>query len=68
MNRADQGMERSQSGSIYNASVVSDGRRDSAEEMRQEMLKQEKEGLGGALENVRACCDGKSFTEWDEGC
>jgi hypothetical protein len=44
-------------GSIYDASVISDGGRDSAEELRQEMLKQEREA--NRLENVRACCDGK---------
>ncbi|RVX68143.1 hypothetical protein B0A52_08284 [Exophiala mesophila] len=52
------GRAASDTGSIYDASVVSDGRRDSAEEMRQEMLRQEQIGFGG-LENVRACCDGK---------
>jgi hypothetical protein len=46
--------------SIYDASVVSDGRKDSAEELRREMLRQEQIGFGG-LENVRACCDGKSI-------
>ncbi|KAK6365189.1 hypothetical protein LTS17_011421 [Exophiala oligosperma] len=49
---------RSEVGSIYDASVVSDGRKDSAEELRREMLRQEQVGFGG-LENVRACCDGK---------
>ncbi|KAL2401242.1 Anucleate primary sterigmata protein A [Exophiala dermatitidis] len=49
---------RSEGGSIYDASVVSDGRVDSAEELRREMLRQEEIGFGG-LENVRACCDGK---------
>lgn len=51
---------------IYDASLVSnDGRRDSDEELRREMLKQEREGLGShggggqGLENVRSCCDGK---------
>ncbi|KAK7890343.1 hypothetical protein LTR67_008229 [Exophiala xenobiotica] len=48
----------SEGGSIYDASVVSDGRKDSAEELRREMLRQEQVGFGG-LENVRACCDGK---------
>lgn len=48
---------RSEVGSIYDASVVSDGRKDSAEELRREMLRQEQIGFGG-LENVRACCDG----------
>lgn len=59
MSRMETGKER-ETNSIYDASVVSDNRRDSAEEMRQEMLKQEREGLGGQLEDVRACCDGKS--------
>lgn len=49
---------RSEGGSIYDASLVSDGRIDSAEELRREMLRQEEIGFGG-LENVRACCDGK---------
>jgi len=49
---------RSEGGSIYDASVVSEGHRDSAEELRKEMLKQEQQGLGSGLENVRACCDG----------
>jgi len=49
----------SEGASIYDASVVSDGRKDSAEELRREMLRQEQIGFGG-LENVRACCDGKS--------
>lgn len=48
----------SEGASIYDASVVSDGRKDSAEELRREMLRQEQVGFGG-LENVRACCDGK---------
>jgi Meiotic cell cortex C-terminal pleckstrin homology len=48
-----------QGGSIYNASVVSEGGLDSAEELRREMLRQERGGEG-KLENVRACCDGKS--------
>ena len=60
MSRVEEGKRRSDTGSIYNASVVSDGRRDSAEEMRKEMLRQEQEGLGGGLENIRACCGGKS--------
>ncbi|RMZ88640.1 hypothetical protein DV736_g4134, partial [Chaetothyriales sp. CBS 134916] len=59
VNRADEGIARSDIGSIYDASVVSDTRRDSAEEMRREMLRQEREAIGGGLENVRACCDGK---------
>jgi hypothetical protein len=46
--------------SIYNASVVSDGAHDSAEELRKELLKQEREA--DKLENVRACCDGKNST------
>ena len=50
-----------QQGSIYNASIVSGGGRDSAEELRQEMLRQEREG-GGRLENVRACCDGETLS------
>lgn len=49
---------KSEGGSIYDASVVSDGRRDSAEEMRREMLRQEEAAWSGGLENVRACCDG----------
>lgn len=49
----------SEGASIYDASVISDGRKDSAEELRREMLRQEQIGFGG-LENVRACCDGKS--------
>jgi hypothetical protein len=52
------GAARSEGGSIYDASVVSDGRLDSAEELRREMLRQEQIGFGG-LENVRACCDGE---------
>ena len=58
---------------IYDASVVSDsGRPDEEEEMRREMLRQEREGLGkyggghrhthgDGLENVRSCCDGRSL-------
>jgi hypothetical protein len=46
--------------SIYNASVVSDGAHDSAEELRKALLKQEREA--DKLENVRACCDGKKTT------
>jgi hypothetical protein len=46
--------------SIYNASVVSAGAHDSAEELRKELLKQEREA--DKLENVRACCDGKTTT------
>ena len=45
-------------GSIYNASIVSDGAHDSAEEVRKALLKQEREA--DRLENVRACCDGKT--------
>ena len=47
-------------GSIYNASIVSEGAHDSAEELRKELLKQEREA--DRLENVRACCDGKNST------
>ena len=54
------GRTRSEAGSIYNASVVSDGRKDSAEELRKEMLRQEEAAWSGGLENVRACCDGMS--------
>ena len=47
---------------IYDASVVSQ-QGDEEEEMRREMLRQERDGLGhgrgGGLENVRSCCDGK---------
>ncbi|ETI23390.1 hypothetical protein G647_05191 [Cladophialophora carrionii CBS 160.54] len=53
------GRTRSEGGSIYDASVVSDGHKDSAEELRQEMLRQEEAIWSGGLENVRACCDGK---------
>ncbi|RMZ78565.1 hypothetical protein DV738_g3814, partial [Chaetothyriales sp. CBS 135597] len=59
VNHPGEAVTRSESGSIYDASVVSDAHRDSAEEMRREMLAQERDGLGGRLENVRACCDGK---------
>jgi Meiotic cell cortex C-terminal pleckstrin homology len=45
-------------GEIYNAEVVSEGGLDSAEELRREVLRREREG-GGKLENVRACCDGE---------
>lgn len=65
--RSDAGLMRSESptkwgqdaqtGSIYDASIVSDHRHDSAEALRQELLKQERES--DKLENVRACCDGK---------
>lgn len=60
MSRVEEGKARDHSSSIYNASVVSD-RRDSAEDMRREMLRQEQEGLGQGLENIRACCGGKSY-------
>ena len=43
-------------GSIYNASVVND----SAEDVRQVLEKQDQDA--DRLENVRACCDGKSFS------
>jgi len=66
-NRSDAGLMRgespskrgreAQNGSIYNASIVSDPRHDSAEVLRQDLLKQERES--DKLENVRACCDGK---------
>lgn len=66
-NRSDAGLMRSESptkrgrdaqaGSIYDASIVSDNRHDSAEALRQDLLKQERES--DRLENVRACCDGK---------
>jgi hypothetical protein len=45
-------------GSIYNASIVSEGVHDSAEELRKELLQQEREA--DRLENVRACCDGET--------
>lgn len=45
---------KSESNSIYDASVVSDNRKDSAEQLRQDMLREEE-----GLENVRSCCDGK---------
>jgi Meiotic cell cortex C-terminal pleckstrin homology len=63
--RSDAGLMRSESptkgpdeqpGSIYDASIVSDNRHDSAEALRQDLLKQERES--DRLENVRACCDG----------
>jgi Meiotic cell cortex C-terminal pleckstrin homology len=54
------GTDASNQDSIYNASVVSDGAHDSAEELRKELLKQEREA--DKLENVRACCDGKNST------
>ena len=40
---------RSEGGSIYDASLVSDGRKDSAEELRREMLQQEEAAWGGGL-------------------
>lgn len=43
--------------SIYNASVVSDGRNAEEEEARRRQEQQERPGL----EDVRACCDGKHF-------
>lgn len=52
-------------GSIYNASIVSEGGHDSAEELRKELLKQERDA--DRLENVRACCDGKHWPEDDKG-
>lgn len=48
-------------GSIYNAELASDGRANSAEESRRELLKQERRAGEGGLENVRACCDGMCF-------
>ncbi len=60
------GSTRSEGGSIYDASVISDGRRDSAEELRREMLRQEQVGFGG-LENVRACCDGLLMHLYSQG-
>ena len=54
------GADAGNQGSIYNASIVSDGAHDSAEELRKELLKQEREA--DRLENVRACCDGKTTT------
>lgn len=51
MNRAS---DMRSENSIYDASVVSDNRKDSAEQLRQEMLREEE-----GLENVRSCCDGK---------
>jgi len=44
-----------ESSSIYDASVVSDGRNAEEEEARKQREKQERPGL----EDVRACCDGK---------
>lgn len=44
-------------GSIYNASLVEDSR-DSTEDLRKVIEKQERDA--DRLENVRACCDGKS--------
>jgi hypothetical protein len=57
------GRTRSEGGSIYDASVVSDGHKDSAEELRREMLRQEEAAWSGGLENVRACCDGASSSQ-----
>jgi hypothetical protein len=54
------GADAGNQGSIYNASIVSDRGHDSAEELRKELLKQEREA--DRLENVRACCDGKATT------
>lgn len=45
-----------ESGSIYNASIVSDGRQDEEEEIRRRQAQEQNPGL----EDVRACCDGKS--------
>ncbi|RMD40668.1 hypothetical protein DV735_g4477, partial [Chaetothyriales sp. CBS 134920] len=56
VNGATEAGARSESGSIYDASVVSDAQRDSAEEMRREMLAQEREGLGSRLENASMMC------------
>jgi hypothetical protein len=47
-------------GSIYEASEV----HDSAEDLREIIEKQDRES--DRLENVRACCDGKSFRERSE--
>ena len=54
------GADAGNQGSIYNASIVSDGGHDSAEDLRKELLKQEREA--DRLENVRACCDGEINT------
>ena len=53
------GADAGNQGSIYNASIVSDGGHDSAEDLRKELLKQEREA--DRLENVRACCDGENY-------
>jgi hypothetical protein len=58
------GADAGNQGSIYNASIVSEGAHDSAEELRKELLKQEQES--DRLENVRACCDGKTATIVDD--
>ena len=67
--RSDQGQLKTPgeegSNSIYNASLVEDGH-DSAEDLRKEMLRQEKEA--DRLENVRACCDGKCFLPCKDNC
>jgi len=55
---AASGPDVANQGSIYNASIVSEGAHDSAEELRKELLKQEREA--DRLENVRACCDGET--------
>ena len=53
------GAQGGRGSAIYNASVVNEGGVDSAEELRAELLRQEREGEG-KLENVRACCDGRT--------
>nr|POF05896.1 anucleate primary sterigmata protein a [Quercus suber] len=50
------GHSAGEQGEIYNASVAAD----SAEELRAVMARQESEA--SQLENVRACCDGESFS------
>jgi Meiotic cell cortex C-terminal pleckstrin homology len=50
------GAARGHESGIYDASVVSEGGAESAEELRREMVRQ---AGGGKLENVRACCDGE---------
>jgi len=69
------GGARGHESGIYNASVVSEGGVDSAEELRREMVRQEREGgaAGGKLENVRACCDGEflyrlTYVSYPPGC
>lgn len=47
------------SNSIYDASVVSDGRREEEEQIRRQQEREHNPGL----EDVRACCDGKSRFE-----